>query len=150
MVLPLISVDPIGSCPSIAVRPQVLEEDTLVGWREGSELAHAGRGGWMHRKKHSKCFCVGVDSNSFRENKEVRLLHSMITACITFLFLDNLTCWQRLAHRAGTVSLPPCGPTTEHGPIVSAFNCIVNGNHYHQFITKCYLFLKCKFGKNQL
>lgn len=102
--------------PQHSVRPQVLEEDTLVGCREGSELAHAGRGGWMHRKKHSKCFCVGVDSNSFRDNKEVRLLHSMITAYITFLFLDNLTCWQRLAHRAGTVSLPPCGSTTEHGP----------------------------------
>ena len=122
MVLPLISVDPIGSCPSIAARPQVLEEETSVGCREGSEPAHAGGGGWMHRKKRSKCFCVGVDSHSFRENQGVRLLESMITACITFLLLDNLTCWQRLARRAGTVSLPQlwlwslCGPTTKHGP----------------------------------
>ena len=23
--------------------------------KEGSEPAHAGRGNWMHRKKHSKC-----------------------------------------------------------------------------------------------
>lgn len=40
-------------CLNIVAILQVLGEEK-VGCREGSELAYAGRGNWMHRKKHSK------------------------------------------------------------------------------------------------
>lgn len=43
-------------CLNIVAMLQVLgEESWSAAEREGSEMAYAGRGNWMHRKKHSKC-----------------------------------------------------------------------------------------------
>lgn len=73
-------------------------------------------------------------------------------AWATVLFLFSLSIspvGQRFSHRAGTMSASPCGPKAEHGLCcaVNAYNFMIHGNLYHQFIAKCYHSLKCKFGE---
>lgn len=80
----------------------------------------------------------------------VRFLDEGMGYSFVFIFPFNLTCWTEiLPIGQGSCLYHPVVPKLNMDSVVAinAYNSMIHGNLYHQFIAKCYHSLKCKFGE---